>query len=120
MNAKTDLLKIFKSNKQTIKCAYIGLGDDPSLIEIWENKECDNELLILPVGYTKAQLKTFLLKIDIDYDDFQCENEYKEVFGTVWAEDPSFWATRRDFEMCCGMYWTFPQKPFIPKCVKLK
>lgn len=124
LNAKRDLLKIFAHNNQEILCAEIGLGNYPEYIKKYEEYEDEadyvdtDEIIYLPIGYTEEQLQEFLAKLDFDYDEDNYDKEYRWIYGTVWAKSDSFWATRAEFEMANGMYWTYPKMPKIPEYLR--
>ena len=74
MNAKEEFLKATEGTE--IKCC-----------QVFRFHECNNEgKILLPINYTKDEYRSFLNKLDFEYNNRQ---ELLEVQGLIWLKDGS-------------------------------
>ena len=80
----------------------------------------NKKTVLLPVGFTGADLKRFLEELDFEYDNGWCT---QEVFGVIWYTDGT-WSEREfdsdrqvDFyaKYNCFEYWVYKSCPKIPE-----
>lgn len=86
---------------RTVKCAEI---------KLWKNEPIT---AVLPVNYTYEEYNSFLLDLDVEYDDgFGCQY----LFGTIWYDDGLTWSQRGEYDG--SEYWEFMQIPEIDSALK--
>ena len=99
MNARKEFEEFILTSSSTVKCASITIRLDYQMARV-----CN-----LRVGYTKEELLSFLIDLDLEYDSGYGT---QIVFGTIWFKDGS-WATRREYDG--SEWWQLNTLPEIPK-----
>ena len=104
MNAKQELLKLLK-NKEII-CAEIFFSTEG--IDLNNSKK-----FILKTNYTINDYKTFLSKLDFNYDN---GFGIQQLFGTIWFKN-NIWAERREHNG--SEWWEILFLPNIPNKLQI-
>lgn len=94
MNAEEELSNLVSEAASNIRCADIRFKDSDYQLQ---------------VGYNEAQKRSFINRLDFDYD-----NGYGDqmLFGTVWFEDGT-WAERGEYNG--SEWWSHRKVPEIPE-----